>query len=218
MKISIEEYLKNPCGLLAIPYWKEKSLTLPDNMKIVNDKELLNSYEYKNSYKEEYNEELFFRLIHNLKIINTINLSDNYTIGTIDINTQLADVVNIINNCYTHIGVNLDQVKEWTKSIVFDNSLWVYIKEIQTNKIVALGIAEIDKEVKEGALEWIQVLPEYHGKGLGQVIVNEILNRMIGKVNFVTVSGEVDNSTNPEALYRKCGFIGDDIWHIMTKK
>jgi len=41
---------------------------------------------------------------------------------------------------------------------------------------------------------------------------------MIGKANFVTVSGEVDNSTNPEALYRKCGFIGDDIWHIMTKK
>lgn len=218
MKISIEEYLTNPCGLLAIPYWKEKRLTLPDNMRIVNDKELLNSYEYKNSYKEEYDEELFFRLIHNLKIINPINLSDNYTIGTININTQLADVVNIINNCYTHIGVNLDQVKEWTKSIVFDNSLWVYIKEIQTNKIVALGIAEIDKEVKEGALEWIQVLPEYYGKGLGQVIVNEILNRMIGKANFVTVSGEVDNSTNPEALYRKCGFIGDDIWHIMTKK
>lgn len=212
MKISKEEYLTNPCGVLAIPYWKEKNLTLPDNMKVVNDKEFLQSY------KEKYDEKLFFRLIHNLEIINPINLSDNYTIGTIDINTQLEDVVNTINSCYTHIGVTLDKVKEWTKSIVFDYSLWVYIKEIQANRIVALGIAEIDKEIKEGALEWIQVLPDYHGKGLGQVIVNEILNRMKGKANFVTVSGEVDNSTNPEALYRKCGFTGDDIWHIMTKK
>lgn len=218
MEISKEKYLINPCRLLAIPYWKEKNLTLPDNMKVVNDKDLINSYELNNSYKEEYDEELFFRLIHNLESVNSINLSANFTIGTIDISTQLEDVVDTINNCYTHIGVNLDKVKEWTKSIVFDNNLWVYIKEIQTNKIVALGIAEIDKDVKEGSLEWIQVLPEYHGKGLGQTIVNEILNRMKGKAIFVTVSGEVDNKTNPEALYRKCGFTGDDIWHIMTKK
>jgi len=212
MKISKEEYLKNPCGLLSIPYWKEQSLTLPDNMKILNDRE------YKDFYKKEYNEKLFFRLIHNLKTINKINLSDNYTIETININTQLEDVVDVINNCYADIGVNLSEVKEWTKKLVFDNNLWVYIKEIQNNKIAALGIAELDKELKEGMLEWIQVLPYYQGKGLGRAIVNELLNRMREKASFVTVSGEVDNQTNPEALYRKCGFTGNDVWHIMTKK
>lgn len=212
MKISKQEYLKNPCGLLSIPYWKEQSLTLPDNMKIVNDEE------YKDFYKEEYTEKLFFKIIHKLDTINIIKLSANYTIDTININTQLEDVVEIINNCYTDIRVNLDEVKKWTKRAVFDNSLWVYIKEIQNNKIVALGIAELDKDIKEGVLEWIQVLPNYQGKGLGQSIVNELLNRMIGKVDFVTVSGEVDNLTNPEALYRKCGFTGNDVWHIMTKR
>lgn len=212
MKISKEEYLKNPCGLLSIPYWKEQSLTLPDNMKILNDKE------YKDFYKEEYNEKLFFRLIHKLEIINPVNLNDNYTIETININTQLEDVVHVINSCYDDIGVNLSEVREWTKKLVFDNNLWVYIKEIQNNKIAALGIAELDKELKEGMLEWIQVLPYYQGKGLGQAIVNELLNRMREKAIFVTVSGEVDNQTNPEALYRKCGFTGNDVWHIMTKK
>lgn len=212
MRISKEEYLKNPCGLLSIPYWKEQSLILPDNMKIVNDRE------YKDFYKEEYNEKLFFRIIHRLDIINPVKLNDNYSIGTINIDTQLEDVVKIINNCYTEISVNLDKVKEWTKRAVFDNNLWVYIKETQNNKIVALGIAEIDKDIKEGALEWIQVLPNYQRKGLGQSIVNELLKRMIGKVDFVTVSGEVDNLTNPEVLYRKCGFTGNDLWHIMTKR
>lgn len=212
MKISKEEYLKNPCALLSIPYWKEQSLTLPDNMKILNDKE------YKDFYKEEYHEKLFFRLIHKLETINRVNLNDNYTIETININTQLEDVVEVINSCYTDIGVNLSEVKEWTNRVVFDNNLWVYIKEIQSNKIAALGIAELDKELKEGVLEWIQVLPNYQGKGLGQAIVNELLNRMREKSRFATVSGEVDNQTNPEALYRKCGFTGNDVWHIMTKK
>lgn len=211
MKISKDEYLKNPCGVLSIPYWKEQGITLPDNMKILNDKE------YNNSYKEEYRDNLFFRLIHRLETINQVKLSDNYKIETININTQLEDVVEIINNCYTHIGVSLAEVEEWTKSVVFDNSLWIYIRDIQDNKIVALGIAELDKDLKEGVLEWIQVLPNYHGRGLGQVIVNELLNRMKEKADFVTVSGEVDNQTNPEALYRKCGFTGDDVWHIMTK-
>ena len=99
MKISKEEYLKNPCGLLSIPYWKEQSLTLPDNMKILNDKE------YKDFYKKEYNEKLFFRLIHNLETINKVNLNYKYTIETIYINTQLEDVVYVINSCYTFFEV-----------------------------------------------------------------------------------------------------------------
>ena len=36
---------------------------------------------------------------------------------------------------------------------------------------VALGIAELDQEVREGMLEWIQVLPSYRRRGLGCGIV-----------------------------------------------
>ena len=41
---------------------------------------------------------------------------------------------------------------------------------------------------------------------------------MKGIADFATVSGKVDNETNPEALYRKCGFVGNDVWHILHKK
>lgn len=78
-------------------------------------------------------------------------------------------------------------------------------------------MADLDKDLKEGILEWIQVLPAYRGKKIGQLIVNELLKRMIGKANFATVSGKVSNTTKPEMLYRKCGFTGDDLWHILTK-
>lgn len=48
--------------------------------------------------------------------------------------------------------------------------------------------------------------------------LNELLWRMKEKVDFVTVSGKSDNKTNPEGLYRSCGFTGNDLWHILKLK
>jgi len=38
------------------------------------------------------------------------------------------------------------------------------------------------------------------------------------KAAFATVSGKADDPTCPERLYRSCGFVGNDIWHVMRKK
>jgi hypothetical protein len=35
---------------------------------------------------------------------------------------------------------------------------------------------------------------------------------------LITVSGEVDNPTAPERLYRRCGFSGSDIWWAMRRE
>ena len=42
-------------------------------------------------------------------------------------------------------------------------------------------------------------------------------NSLKNIADFTTVSGEVDNKTNPEKLYRRCGFEGDDIWYVLRK-
>lgn len=47
--------------------------------------------------------------------------------------------------------------------------------------------------------------------------LRQLIKRMSKKAEFATVSGKVDNVTKPEMLYRKCGFVGDDIWHILKK-
>jgi len=59
------------------------------------------------------------------------------------------------------------------------------------------------------------VLPEYRWQGLGTKLVLELLCRLKDKAAFVTVSGEVDNPTNLEMLYRKCGFSGDDVLFVI---
>ena len=78
--------------------------------------------------------------------------------------------------------------------------------------------ANLDSETEELVLEWIQVLPEYRGRGLGKMLVNELLCRMGGRAKFATVYGKADSPSNPEALYRKCGFIGNDVWHVLHRK
>ena len=97
---------------------------------------------------------------------------------------------------------------------VFDNDLWVFICDKQSLSPIALGIADFDRNIGEGSLEWIQALPDYRGRGLGTKIVFELLFRLKEKASFITVSGEVYNPTNPETLYRKCGFSGDDVWYV----
>jgi len=69
----------------------------------------------------------------------------------------------------------------------------------------------------EGSLEWMQVLPEYRRMGLGKMLVRALLQRFSGKAEFVTVSGQEENSSNPGALYRRCGFAGDDLWCVFRR-
>lgn len=49
------------------------------------------------------------------------------------------------------------------------------------------------------------------------MLVAELLKRLKPYANFTTVSGEVDNITNLERLYKSCGFVGDDIWHALRR-
>jgi FR47-like protein. len=123
-----------------------------------------------------------------------------------------------INCCYKGYDIKADDVLRWTKYPVFDNDLWVFICEKSSSIPVALGIADFDSDIKEGSLEWIQVLPEKRGMGFGQKIVCELLSRLNKKAKFVTVSGECENPSNPEKLYRKCGFAGNDVWCVSRAK
>ena len=209
--ITLTKYINNPCGTLSIPYWKAKNITIPPEMKILHDKDF--STDILSDY---YTDEKYFRLYHNLKKIPQIT-NDDFEIVTAT-RKDIKSIVRIINDSYTDISVNKDLIKSYTKTPVYNATLWIMVKEKATGKYVGCGIADFDAEVKEVILEWIQVLPEYRGKKIGQLIVTELLFRMKDVADFATVSGKVDNLTNPEALYRKCGVTGSDVWHILHKK
>ena len=208
MTISKNEYLICPCKVSSIPYWKAKSITVPDGMCIVHQ-DNFNKTEY-----QHYIDEPYFRLIHSLQDLSIQVLPQGYSLCK----ATLKDFAEHINSCYSGIGVTEADLRDYTARPVYDTALWLAIKDNQTDEVVATGIAELDKEIGEGVLEWIQVSEQHRGYGLGKYVVSELLWRMKENAKFATVSGQCNNSTNPEAMYRKCRFTGSDVWHVLRKR
>ena len=208
MTINKNEYLMRPCKIASIPYWKAKSITIPEGMSIVHQDN------FSKSKYQNYIDEPYFRLIHNLQKLSAQVLPRGYSFYKATLNEFAAH----INSCYRSIGVTESDLQDYTTLSVYDSALWLAVKDNETDKVVATGIAELDKEIGEGVLEWIQVSEKYRGCGLGRYVVLELLWRLKDNAKFATVSGKCNNPTNPEKLYRKCGFIGTDVWHILRKR
>ena len=201
--MDVKEYLQDPCGTLSIPYWKAKTLAVPDSMTIVHCRDW-------NGQHSDF--QRFFRMKHDLKDICPID----YDYDTLSIDCQTAQLSEMINASYKHENIVLSEqdILRWKQHETFREDLCVYINT-DNGRMAASGIAEYDKACREGIIEWVQVLPEHRGEGLGKKIVNVLLSRLkhIG-ADFVTVSGNLDNASNPLELYKKCGFTGDDVWYI----
>ena len=207
-QINLQDYIQNPCRVSSLPFWKTKNIDVPADMLIVHDEQ------YQTGCFNEYDDERYFRLRHDMNGLHKPDLPYGYTV----VYATASEYANHINDCYSDLSVTEELISSYADHVVYVDDLWVAVADNETKRIVASGIAEYDSEVCEGALEWIQVNEAYRRKGLGQFIVNELLWRMKDKALFVTVSGKAGNETNPELLYRSCGFAGADIWHILRRK
>lgn len=208
--LSLQKYIQNPCAQLSIPYWKAKTRKVPDNIKIVHDSE------YSSKKYSNYIDERYFRLLHSLNKIEVIKI-DGFEIITANENDN-DTIVAVINESYEDLQVDLEQIQKYRKTPVYNPNLWILVREKISGKCVGCGIADYDTEAKELILEWIQVLPDYRRRKIGKFIVYELLSRMKRDADFATVSGKVDNLSNPELLYRSCGFVGNDVWHVLRMK
>lgn len=196
MQISLEEYLKNPCKVSSLPFKKAKLFPPPEGISLVHGKP-----------SDRFSEEGYFRLLHSLENVARPALPEVFALDDADI----ALLQKHINSCYRDLAVTKEQLSSYEKELT------VVIVEQATGRIVASGIGELDLEVREGYLEWIQVSPEYRRRGLGSFVVKELLWRMKDRADFVTVSGRLYDESNPEGLYRACGFTGDDVWYLVRE-
>lgn len=207
MNISLEKYLEDPCRASSLPYWKALVTNVPGNMLILHDSE------FDSNLLADYVDEPYFRLRHDLRHISDASLPDDFELC----DASPSQFASHINESYADISVSSAEIETYLRHDVYSPELWVAIRARDSGKIVASGIAEFDPQIGEGILEWIQVSPERRHSGLGTFVVNELLRRIAKKANFATVSGRANDSLFPEKLYRKCGFVGNDIWHILRK-
>ena len=207
--LALQSYLNDPCGTASLPYWKCKGIVVPDNMRIVHERDL-SADMLRNCSDEPY-----FRLYHDLQDIQPITAEG---VEIVPAASSIDEFVRLINASYDDLRVTAEQMESYQRTPVFCPDLWLLLKEKETGTILGGGIADYDREIGELILEWIQVLPAYRRHGYGQLIVNCLLAKMQDIAKFATVSGKVNNPTNPEGLYRRCGFTGNDVWHVLTKR
>ena len=194
--MTLEEYLKDPCKVSSLPFKKAKLYPPPEGISLVHG-----------TPSDRFSEEGYFRLLHSLENISRPVLPEEFALSEADATL----VQRHINSCYRDLSVTEEQLASYEKALT------VVIAEAATGRIVASGIGESDAEVREGYLEGIQVSPEYRRKGLGTFVVKELLWRMKDGADFVTVSGKMHDESNPEVLYRACGFTGDDVWYLVRE-
>ena len=204
--IDEKDYLADPCGSASLPLWKTLQIEVPDNIMVIRDDEYVEG-------TINGSDEPYFKMIHNLENVSVPVLSDDYVLSTATDDEFAAH----IQECYESECLSVEEIGIYKKRQVYDTNLWIAIREQKTRKIVASGIGELDKSIGEGTLEWIQVSTAHRHKGLGKYVVAELLSRLRGRAEFVTVSGKLNSPSNPYELYIACGFSNPVIWHIVHK-
>ena len=199
-------YLLDPCGASSLPFWKTNSVSIPDDLLILREDD-----PHLPAMREKYTDTPYFKLIHHMTHIDRSTLPDGFRFICPDEQT-LSDH---IFSCYTSEGVSPEELREYRLHPTFCDDLWLAVVQEKTGEIVASGIAELDTVVREGILEWIQVSPAYRRQGFGRFIVCELLARMQGRADFVTVSGKADDPADPHGLYARCGFEDGVVWHVL---
>lgn len=202
--MNANDYRADPCGVSSLPFWKTENLVVPDHVTILRDDEF-------DASACAGTDEPYFRLIHRMDGIDKPELPASFRIVPCD----AEGFARHIRECYTEEGVTEDELRACAGLAVYDPDLRIAVADAANGRIIASGIADADRRIGEGILEWIQVSPDYRKRGLGRYIVRELLYRMKGKAEFATVSGKMNNPGNPLALYLSCGFSDPVIWHVI---
>ncbi len=153
---------------------------------------------------------LLYDFSHSLKQIS----STEYYIANFNFNDkqEFSDAAELINSAYKGHNHKSAEVISWSKLPAFDPTMWIWVKAKGSNEPVALGISTYQESIRETYLDWIQVSPKHHGKGIGKLLVYETLAWALPKSDIIRVTGIADE------FYKSCGFRETDKWIYGAKK
>ncbi len=209
--ITLEAYLRDPCGGASLPFWKENSTQVPKHMRIVHARD------FSEVLLLSYTDVPYFKLIHRLEKAAPSVLPEGFFLQTAAMPRDAEALAALLCACYEGSAFTPQHVINFTHSPAYAPELWLTVRD-KSGALCGAGLADYDNQAREGVLEWIQVMPSFRGKGIGKAIVNALLAELCPHARFVTVSGQKDDPSDPEALYRACGFSGDDVWHVLTRR
>ena len=133
-----EEYLKDPCRVSSLPFWKTEQLILPRGVTVIRD----------DLYIAERNggtEEPYFKLVHRLETLCPPKLPDSFRI----VPCEPEGFARHIRECYAEEGVNADELRACARRPDYDPELWIAVEDETNGRIAASGIADLDARIGE---------------------------------------------------------------------
>lgn len=205
MTLSADAYRRDPGKASALAYWKAVRNPTPVGVCVVHASA---------DHAAPGHPQRFFKLVHHLVDIPDLPLPDGFRWISVADERWCEPIADLMADAYGGaMCVDAREVASWQTRPVHDARGWIGVV-VDDERLVGAAIADLDPVVGEISLDWIQVRPPWQGCGVGRALVTEVLRRFRHDADFATVAGDLDNEHAPERLYRACGFIGDDVWHV----
>lgn len=220
--ITLEEYLKDPCGSLALTYSKAKKTALRRDMLIVNDTD------YDAVLYRDFFDRVFIKAKNDLLSLNIQPLNDHYFIKNV-FEKDFDDIVELVNQSYTNKTIDKEELnKMWYDDLchkdfwcaVYSKRDFILNKETKEKiyKPIGIFIGNLDDQIGEASIEIFCIKPEFRRKGIGFALLKEALLRIGCDSTYVTVMYPEENEFNLKELFDKVGFNDGVRWHLLKKK
>lgn len=162
---------------------------------------------------------VFIRSVHDLQSIQETPMPEGFEVAPVDLGCAdtIPAICGLIARCYEKLRVTPEDVRTWQASPVFAPELWFWLIKTQNKQKLGLIVCEADREFQEGIIEWFQVDPSCHNRGLGAALLTKALFRMheMG-LSFASVCYDAQ-SFAAQAVYRKAGFAQEFPWAVFEE-
>ena len=135
-----------------------------------------------------------------------------YTVREVDVAEELPLVATLLRASSGVAARGMDDVLAWARRSVFNPHAWLWAVDRTTKRPVGLAIADVDSETQEASLVCLEVLPDHRDRGVGTMLLQELIGRLERMAAFTTATLPLRSGTHPDHLFSACGFSGHAIW------
>lgn len=156
-----------------------------------------------------------FRALHGGDTPAAGELPAEYRFEDCDPARDLPDAARLMNAAYPSLPrfMTPERLRGMIEKDYYFAPGWFFLTD-RTRQRVGLAISGYDREMDEGFIDWVELLPRLRQRGLGRLLVCESLRRL-ASARWVTVAGSLDAPFVAGGLYRRCGFHQTAHWSIL---
>jgi len=202
---------------LEVCWSRDQPVSLPESLLLDLEVLLLHNTQITATVASRFgHRDDYFRA--SARVARTMPSPDYIDFPNADPPCEADDISGFIRDCYSNASrPTTEEVQSWAGRDVYAPETWVWAIDRRSGARLGLCIGEVDFRIPEASLEWVQVAPAHRGGGVGKALVHEVMARIGGAVGLVTVSGRADPDGRTLRFYRRCGFTGEDLWHVFRK-